>query len=293
MKIIAENINVMSKTLGPAMKERNAAPILKVAEECVAKKVDWIDVNIGPARKGGAEMMEWLVKTIQTVSKDIPLSLDTTNLDAMEGGLKVHKGRPLINSVSLQPERTDRGIQLAKTYDADVICLLWGKDGMPRDENERAVHVVDFYTKAMDVGIAPERIYVDPIASPVCVEVNQIRSALEFMSMLPEIAPGVKSTIGLSNVSNGAPDDLRHWLNRTYAVMLIANGLASAIVDLYDDALHAIARGQRKDIEDVVMSVVHGKPVATDDLSEELMKYYKSARVLKGEILYSHSWLAV
>ncbi len=189
MLLIGENINIMSKTIGPAMKERNPKPIQEMAEKAAAKGMHWLDVNIGPARKGGAEMMEWLVKTIQEVT-DVPLSLDTTNLDAMEGGLKVHKGRALMNSVSLQPERLERGLKMAKEYDADVIGLLWGKEGMPRDENERAVHAVDFYTKAMEIGIAPERIYIDPIASPVCVEINQIRAALEFMKMLPEIAPG-------------------------------------------------------------------------------------------------------
>lgn len=292
MLLIGENINIMSKTIGPAMKERNPKPIQEMAEKAAAKGMHWLDVNIGPARKGGAEMMEWLVKTIQEVT-DVPLSLDTTNLDAMEGGLKVHKGRALMNSVSLQPERLERGLKMAKEYDADVIGLLWGKEGMPRDENERAVHAVDFYTKAMEIGIAPERIYIDPIASPVCVEINQVRAALEFMKMLPEIAPGVKSTIGLSNISNGCPDDLRCWMNRTFAVMLMKNGLYSAIVDAFDDELNLIAQGKRPDIEEVVGAVMEGKPVATDDLSEELMKYYKSARVLKGEILYSHSWLDV
>ena len=292
MLLIAENINIMSKTIGPAMKEKNAKPIQVLAEEEAAKGVDWLDVNIGPARKGGAEMMEWLVKTIQEVTK-IPLSLDTTNLDAMEGGLKVHKGRPLMNSVSLQPERLDRGIQMAKKYDADVIALLWGKEGMPRDENERAVHVVDFCQKAMDAGIAPERIYVDPIASPVCVEINQIKASIEFIKILQDIAPGVKSTIGLSNISNGCPDDLRCWMNRTYAIWLIRNGLHSAIVDAFDDQLTEIAKRKRPDIEDLIMAVMDGKPVSTDDLNGELMKYYKSAKVLKGDILYSHSWLEV
>ena len=292
MLLIGENINIMSKTIGPAMKERDPKPIQQLAEEEAEKKMDWLDVNIGPARKGGAEMMEWLVKTIQEVT-DIPLSLDTTNLDAMEGGLKVHKGRPLMNSVSLQPERLERGIQMAKQYEADVIALLWGKEGMPRDENERAVHVVDFYTKAVEAGIPAERIYVDPIASPVCVEINQVKAAIDFMVMLQEIAPGVKSTVGLSNISNGCPDELRCWMNRTYAIWLVDSGLHTAIVDAFDDDLTQIAKGKRPDIEDVVKKVMSGQEISTDDLSDELMKYYKSAKVLKGDILYSHSWLDV
>ena len=87
---IAESINIMSKTIGPAMKERNPGPIQEMALAEANAGSDFLDVNIGPARKGGAEMMEWLVKTIHEVV-DLPLSLDTTNIEAMEAGLKAHK----------------------------------------------------------------------------------------------------------------------------------------------------------------------------------------------------------
>ena len=95
---IAESINIMSKTIGPAMKEKNAKPIQDMAIAEAQAGATFLDVNIGPARKGGAEMMEWLVTSIHEVV-DLPLSLDTTNLEAMEAGLKAHKGRPLINSI--------------------------------------------------------------------------------------------------------------------------------------------------------------------------------------------------
>lgn len=290
MLCIAESINIMSKTIGPAMRERVAEPIQRMAKEEAASGADILDINIGPAKKNGAEMMEWLVKTVQEVT-DVPLSLDTTNLDAMEGGLKIIKGKHLMNSVSLQATRLDRGIEMAAKYNCDVIGLLWGQDGMPRDENERAVHAAEFYMKATQAGIPPERIWIDPIASPVSVEINQVKSAITFMSILQDVAPGVKSTIGLSNISNGAPDDLRCWLDRTYACMLIHNGLYSAIVNSYDTVLMDIAKGKRPDIQNLVVSVMEDKNIDKSDLTDELMKYYKSARVLTGQVLYSNSWL--
>lgn len=127
---IGENLNVMSKVLGPAMKERNAGPIQDMAKRETAKGVDYIDLNIGPARKGGAEMMEWVVKTVQEVS-DLPLALDTTNLDAMEAGLKVAKRQPLINSVTLQSDRFEAGLKLAAKYKSGVVAVLWSDTGMP------------------------------------------------------------------------------------------------------------------------------------------------------------------
>ncbi len=292
MILIGENLNVISQTLGPALREKNAGPIERMAKDETAAGIDLIDLNIGPARRGGDELMDWVVKTVQGVT-DKMLSLDTTNLDAMEAGLKARNGPVLINSVSLQTSRVDRGLELANKYNADLIGLLWSNDGMPRDVNERAMHTVDFIYKANEAGIPNERIWIDPIASPVSVEINQVKACVEFMGMLAEIAPGCKSTVGLSNISNGAPDKLRCWLNRTYMIMLMRYGLYSAIVDAFDKDLMAIARGERPDIVELVHKMMDGDQPDIASLPDEMAKYARTVRVLKGDSLYSHSWLEV
>ncbi len=292
MLLIGENLNVISQTLGPALRERNAAPIQEMARAETEANIDLIDLNIGPARKGGDELMAWVVNTVQAVT-DKMLSLDTTNLDAMEAGLKNRKGKVLMNSVSLQTSRVDRGLALAQKYNADLIGLLWSNDGMPRDVNERAMHTVDFVYKANAAGIPNERIWIDPIASPVSVEINQVKACVEFMTMLGEIAPGCKSTVGLSNVSNGTPTELRCWLNRTYMIMLMRYGLYSAIVDAFDNDLKAIARGQRPDIVALVHKMMDGEKPDISSLPKEMAYYARTVRVLMGESLYSHSWLEV
>ncbi|MCK4274590.1 MAG: dihydropteroate synthase [Dehalococcoidales bacterium] len=282
----------MSQTLGPALRERNAGPIEEMAKNETEAGIDLVDLNIGPARKGGDELMAWVVNTIQAVT-DKMLSLDTTNLDAMEAGLKVRQGPVLINSVSLQTSRIDRGLELAQKYNADLIGLLWSNEGMPRDVNERAMHTVDFIYKANEAGIPNERIWIDPIASPVSVEINQVKACVEFMTMLGEIAPGCKSTVGLSNISNGAPTELRPWLNRTYMIMLARYGLYSAIVDAFDKDLMKIARGERPDIVELVYKMMDGEKPDISSLPKEMANYAKTTRVLMGESLYSHSWLEV
>lgn len=290
---IGENLNVMSKVLGPAMKERNAGPIQDMAKKETEKGVDYIDINIGPARKGGDEMMDWLVNTIQEVS-DLPIALDTTNMDAMEAGLKAcKKGNALINSVSLQTSRVDKGLELAARYDADVIALLWSDDGMPRDANERAMHIVDFMQKAAEHGVPTSKLWFDPIVSPLSVEVNQVLACVECMGMLKDIAPDSKSTCGLSNVSNGVPDDLRPWLNITYLIMLIKNGLYSAIVDAFDDDLLDIVSGKKDNVVSLVHKLVDGKNVDMGSLNDTEVKYAKSVKVLTGESLFSDSWLEI
>jgi 5-methyltetrahydrofolate corrinoid/iron sulfur protein methyltransferase len=254
--------------------------------------IDLIDLNIGPARKGGDELMDWVVNNVQAVT-DKQLSLDTTNLVAMEAGLKAYKGKALINSVSLQADRMEKGLALASQYNAELIGLLWSNEGMPRDVNERAMHTVNFVYKANEMGIPNERIWIDPIVSPVSVEINQVKACVEFTGMLAEIAPGCRSTVGLSNISNGTPTALRPWLNRTYMIMLMRQGLYSAIVDAFDTDLMQIARGQRPDITNLVHRMMDGEKPDMSSLSPELAKYAKTVRVLTGESLYSHSWLEI
>ena len=134
MILIGENLNVISQTLGPALKDRQPAPVREMAKAETDAGVDLIDLNIGPARKGGGELMAWVVATVQSVT-DKMLSLDTTNLDAMEAGLNARKGLVLMNSVSLQTSRIDRGLEMAQKHHADLIGLLWSNEGMPRDSN--------------------------------------------------------------------------------------------------------------------------------------------------------------
>ena len=288
---IGENLNVMSKTLGPAMKNRDKGPLQEMAKAEAEQGVDYIDLNIGPARKDGPELMPFVVQAVQEVV-DLPVALDTTNGDAIEAGLKVAKpGTALINSVTLQPARLERVLPLAPKYNADVIGVLWGPEGMPRDENERAMHAAELMMKANELGIPNERLWIDPIVSPVSVEINQVKACISFMQSLQDIVPGCKSTVGLSNISNGAPTHLRGWLNRTYLIMLMRYGLYSAIVDAFDEDLIAIARGGKEDIVQLVYDVMDGKSVSVASLTEEQLKYYRTAKVLVGETLYSDSWL--
>ena len=296
MKItrIAESINVMSKTLGPAMKGRDPKPIQEMAIKQQQNGVQVLDINIGPARKEGDQLMEWMVKTVEEVS-DLPLSLDTTNPVAMEAGLKtVTKARPIINSISLQPERMAIMLPMVTKYNAQMIALLWGKDGMPRDTNERALMATELVYAANQAGVANEDIYVDPIVSPVSVEINQVLSCAEFMSMIADIAPGAKTTVGLSNISNGTPDHLRGILNRTYLIMLNRyETLYSAIIDAFDSELAQLANDGLPEIYKLVWKIMDGEEVSLASLSEKELQYAKTTRVLMGKNLYSHSWLDV
>lgn len=289
MKLIGENLNIMSKTIGAALKERDAQPIQELAIAETKAGMDYLDINIGPARREGDKFMEWVVKTVQEVT-DKPLSLDTTNPLAIEAGLKVHRGKALINSISLV--RMDEELPLVLKYDSDFIGLLWGREGLPRDANERGAIAAELLYTANEKGIGTERIWFDPIVTPaVNIESNHVKPCLEFMSMLPDLAPGAGSAVGLSNVSNGAPTNLRPYLNRTYLMMLMKYNIQSAIVDAFDRELFDIARGKRPELVKLVHRVMDGEKIDPTSIGTEETKYVKTVKVLLGEILYSHSWL--
>lgn len=290
MILVGENLNVMSATIGPALKERCAEPIKELAMAEAQRGVDYLDLNIGPARKGGDELMDWLVGVVQEVV-DLPLSLDTTNHLAMEAGLKKCQKKALVNSVSAQPERLENTLPLVSKYNASMVGLLWGKEGMPRDAAERAALCVELVYAANEAGVPNEDIWIDPIVSPISVEVNQVKACVEFMSMLSEIAPGCKSIVGLSNVSNGTPTNLRPYLNRAYLAMLMKYDLYAAIVDAFDEELIRLARGQMPEIVQLVHQMMDGYEPDMNALTPKEREYAKTVRVLMGKSLYSHSWL--
>ncbi|MDI6764033.1 MAG: dihydropteroate synthase [Thermodesulfobacteriota bacterium] len=298
MILIGENLNVIIKKIGTAMRENDPKPIQEMAIAEASANMDYLDINIGPARKGGGELMEWVVKTVQEVV-DTPLYLDTINAEAIEAGLRVYKnkkGKAVINSIMARPESMEAKFPLAQKYDAGVVALLWGPSGLPRDANERGVLTAELMQKAMEYGIPNEDIWIDPIITPITSPQSQVQvpGCIEFMKMfkdLQEIVPGIKSTCGLSNVSNGAPDKLRPILNQTYLVMVERYGMSSAIIDAFDEEIKIFARGKREDLKKLIYRVMDKEQIDLKSLSKEEADYVKTTRVLTGQTLYSDSWL--
>jgi cobalamin-dependent methionine synthase I len=235
MKAIAENINVMSKSIGDAMKDRVAEPIQQLAKECTDAGANLLDINLGPARKGGAELMEWVVQTVQEAS-DLQLCLDTTNPEAMEAGIKVCKQPPLLNSFSAQPDKMEHILPLAAKYDCDIIGLTMSTH-IPIDADERIAIAYELVAAANALGIANSRIWIDPIILPIGVEVGQAHAVAvqNVLRSFPDLfEEPVQSTCGLSNTSNGAPDELRGAIERAYLPMLAACGMTSCICNAKD-----------------------------------------------------------
>ncbi|HIE32936.1 MAG TPA: dihydropteroate synthase, partial [Thermodesulfobacteriaceae bacterium] len=120
---------------------------------------------------------------------------------------------------------------------------------------------------------------------------DQLMAGFEFLAMLQDIAPGAKSTVGLSNVSNGVATHLRPYLNRVYLMMLMKYNIYSAIVDVYDQELVEIAKGKHPDWVKLVHDIMDGDEPDPKSLSPKELEIYKTTRVLLGKTIFSESWL--
>lgn len=293
MVIIGENIHVIAQAISTALRDRDARVIQDLARAQAEAGADYIDLNVGPMKKDPEENMQWLVDVTQD-AVDIPLSIDTMNPVAMEAGLRACRKRPLLNSASGKTDSKERMLPLAKKYDCDVVISVMTDKGMPPDVDSKIESIMDTVAHANDLGIPNQDIWVDPILLPVSTAGEGQRFAvvcLEFMQILEDVLPEIKSTVGLSNVSNGVPADLRPHLNRTYLVMLERNGLYSAIADPLDKEFMSLIGGEMPRIVELIHKVMDGEDIDVSALAQKETEYVKTARVLMGETLYSDAWL--
>jgi cobalamin-dependent methionine synthase I len=295
MIIIGENIHVIAKDVSVAIRERNAKVIQDLAREQTGAKADYIDLNVGPMKKDTEETMKWLVNCVQEAT-DLPLSIDTMNPVAMEAGLKFCKKRPLLNSASGKTDSKAQMLPLAKKYSCDVVISVMTDKGMPPEVETKIESIMETVAHANELGIPNEDCWVDPIILPVSTAGEGQKIAvgnLEFIKILQDVLPGVKSTVGLSNVSNGVPPHLRPILNRTYLVMLGRNGLYSAIADPLDEELMSFMKGELPQITDLIYRTMDGEEIDLSSLSQKEVAYVKTARVLMAQTLYSDAWLEI
>jgi 5-methyltetrahydrofolate corrinoid/iron sulfur protein methyltransferase len=306
MQIIGENIHIISPRVKEAVADRDIKFFQELAVQQVEAGAAMLDLNIGPQKKQGHEIMPWLVKGVQEVV-DVPLSLDTTNLAAIEEGLKVAKSQCVINSVSAEEERLKMVPPLAKKYDAKLIALTMGKGGIPVSAEERVNIALDkLIPMALEIDMPMEDLLIDPLVltvsgcqeyCPECVE------AIRILKVAGDPPPA--TNVGLSNVSNAVPREMRPLLNRTYAVMLMAAGVDYMIADPLDTDLKEFVRiiKTRDDSTDVAKLVLtlYDKTEAMDKLTAEdvnlddpdQLAIYKTVQILYNDIIYTDSYLRV
>ena len=236
MIVISERINGLFRTIGRAIDTKDSRTIQDAVLRQVGKGADVLDINIGPGRgSDGPDAMRWLVATVQDVT-DVPLCIDTPGIKTMQAGLEECRNRTIINSTTAETEKMAALFPLAAEHGSEIICLTMDERGVPNDADSRAEMAMMMMTTAMEYGIMPDRIYLDPLVLPVAAAQDQgqkVLDAVRMFRMLDDPAP--KTVVGLSNISNGATG--RPMINRTYLAMLAGAGLSAAIMDPEDDDL--------------------------------------------------------
>src|SRR5450759_4192866 len=207
MLIIGENIHIISPKVKAAIDEQDAEFFRALTQKQVAAGAHYVELNIGPSKKRGTEIMPWIVQAVQD-SIDVPLSLDTTNADAIEAGLKVCKRTPLINSTSAELARRNRLFPMAAQYKAPIIALGMTEQGIPNTADGRAELGFELISAAAEYDVSPENLFLDPLVLPISADQPGVQVTVEAIRMFKGLSdPPVKTTVGLSNVSNGAPNE--------------------------------------------------------------------------------------
>jgi len=243
MILIGERINGMFLDVKEAIQTHDKTVIADWAVKQTQAGADYLDINVGTAAADQEGTMKWLVETVQEAVAT-PLCLDSQKLPVIKAGLSVlESGRKAILNSTPFSKKSDeeiiyKYIDAAKPHNAAIICLTMDTRGIPQDVDTRVEIAAMSAATAMEQGLTPEQIFIDPIVMPVsvCDAQNQggrIFEALPQIKMIND--PPVMTTCGLSNISTNAKQ--RSLLNRAFLLMAMAAGMDSAIVEVCDEAL--------------------------------------------------------
>lgn len=242
MLIIGDMINTTRKSVEKAVKERNGLFIQELAIKQIEAGAQYIDVNSGTFYGEEAESLCWLVATVQS-GISVPLCIDSSDPEAVEAALKLHKGSAIVNSITLIERQYERLIPVIRQYECKVVALCMGQLSIPETPEERVKLAQQLVTKLVCDGVALEDIFVDPLIRPVAIGAGNGVIALRTIEGIFKHIKGVSTICGLSNISFGLPH--RKILNRTFLMMAMAFGLGAAILNPLDGQLMGYVKAAR------------------------------------------------
>lgn len=240
MIIVGELINASRKAVKAAIEEQDEQAIRKLARDQHEAGADYIDVNAGVFGDKEPGYLKWLVQTVQD-EIDVPCCIDSPDPKAIEAALTVHRGRAMINSISLEKDRYDTLLPLLKDSDLEVVALCMSDEGMPETAEQRFGIAEKLVGGLTQNGVALSNIYVDPLVQPVATNSAYGIEFLRAIERIMENWPSIHTMCGLSNISYGLPN--RQFLNRTFMAVAIAKGLDGAIVNPLDRGIIANIKG--------------------------------------------------
>ena len=306
MKLIGENIHVISKSVREALIKRDKDFVISMIEK--QKNMNAIDLNVGPAKGELVGILPWLTELVNSNGAKT-ISFDTSNAEEMRNGLEVCRNpeKAFINSATDNIERLENMTDLASEFGSNLIALTLSADnGIPNTADAKMEVALDMYETCMMKGISNERIYFDPLVLPVNVAQNQAIETLNTIKILKEsFEPQCNTIIGLSNVSNGSPKELRPLINKVFLTLAYGAGLDCAIVDATDidiqNLIKMLDSSSPKtsadklllDLTSVTRDFVELDDIDYNKSDKNSVSIYKTAKIILNKEIYSHSFTQV
>jgi 5-methyltetrahydrofolate corrinoid/iron sulfur protein methyltransferase len=305
MYIIGENIHILSDKVKEALANRDREFFMDSALKQVEAGAQAVDINLGPRKKDFAEVWPWIIQTVETVV-DVPLSIDTTNVDGMEAALKtIKKAQPILNSTSAEPDRLEKIPLLAKKYGAKVVALTMAASGIPVAADERVnIAVEKLIPRMMEIDYPMSDLIIDPLVLTVsgCQEycphlIEAVRTLQYAWDPTPLIS------VGLSNVSNAVPNENRPLINRVYLAMLMGVGLKMMIANPQDQKQNEVIRviEQRDEstpvgrlylkIADHIAAMEEPQVEDVDFSDPEQVAIWKTVQILLNKVIFADGYL--
>ena len=305
MYIIGENIHIISEKVKEALKVRDREFFMELAIKQVEAGAQALDLNLGPRKKDWEEVFPWMVETVEAVV-DVPLSFDSTNILGIEAGLKkVTKAQPIINSTSAEEERLENVPLLAKKYNSKLVALTMGKSGIPVGADERVTIAIEkLIPRCVEIDFPISDLIIDPLVLTVSGCQEYCPELIEAVRTIPYAwDPSPAISVGLSNVSNSVPREIRPLINRVYCAMLMGVGLQMMIADPLDTELLEViriieGRDDSTPVGKLYLNIADKieameEPTLDDvDMSDpEQQKIWKTVQILLNKVIYADSYL--
>ena len=236
MLIIAERINASRKYIAQAITSEDMGFIQDEAKAQDQAGADYIDVNAGTFVGEEADKLKWIIEAVQAVTEK-PLCIDSPDPEVIKAMIPLVNKTPMINSITLEPERLEGILPIVAEYKTKVIALCQSEDAMADTADDKVRMAGQLVKRVQDAGVPLDNLYIDPLVYPLATNTQSAVATLDAIERIMKSFPGVHTTCGLTNVSYGLPS--RKLINRTFLVAAITRGLDSAIMDPTDKQLYA------------------------------------------------------
>jgi 5-methyltetrahydrofolate corrinoid/iron sulfur protein methyltransferase len=234
MIFIGERINTGFKDIKQAVTDKDPAPLQQWARKQAAAGATYLDVNLGAVSADPADMC-WMIETVQQ-AVDTLICIDTNKPKILAEGIKACRPGMLINSTTAAEEKLESMMPIAAEHGASIIGLSMDEEGTPKSVDKRVENAGKVLAKAMELGLEPPQVFLDPIVMPLKYMQDQAKLILEAARQFQLFSdPPPHTVVGLSNIATGTTH--KKLINRTFLVMAVNNGVDAAICDVLDTGL--------------------------------------------------------